>query len=181
MASTIRIEAFKLFALYLSRTRSARSTIGRMIAMTHFLTSQSQRPSTTTSRRIQTPNSPSMKTTSSTSSTRRTTSESHTSHSHSHTLTPCSWWKAKLKDDAGGADGQVGLVPATYVEEVSPSVHPSFHPSMPLSWATSRRFTRASRTCMRSSSSPGNTVASHPSLEQDCGCTRNHVPRNNVA
>lgn len=88
-------------------------------------TSQSQRPSTTTSRRTQTPNSPSMKTTSSTSSTRRTTSESHTSHSHSHTLTPCSWWKAKLKDDAGGADGQVGLVPATYVEEVS---HPSVHP-----------------------------------------------------
>lgn len=144
-------------------------------------TSQSQRPSTTTSRRTQTPNSPSMKTTSSTSSTRRTTSESHTFHSHSHTLTPCSWWKAKLKDDAGGADGQVGLVPATYVEEVSPSVHPSIHPSMPLSWATSRRFTRASRTCMRSSSSPGNTVASHPSLGRDCGCTRNHVPRNNVA
>ncbi|OXG22921.1 hypothetical protein C367_03848 [Cryptococcus neoformans Ze90-1] len=30
------------------------------------------------------------------------------------------WWKAKLKDDAGGADGQVGLVPATYVEEIPP-------------------------------------------------------------
>jgi hypothetical protein len=34
-------------------------------------------------------------------------------------LTSISWWKAKLKDDAGGTDGAVGLIPATYVEEVS--------------------------------------------------------------
>lgn len=46
-----------------------------------------------------------------------------TSHSHSHSSHPSSWWKAKLKDDAGGADGQVGLVPATYVEEVRLFVH----------------------------------------------------------
>lgn len=53
------------------------------------------------------------------------------SHSHSHSSHPSSWWKAKLKDDAGGADGQVGLVPATYVEEVSPSVdvHPCAVPT----------------------------------------------------
>ena len=34
-----------------------------------------------------------------------------------HKLTN-SWWKAKLKDE-GGAEGTVGLIPRTYVEEVS--------------------------------------------------------------
>lgn len=144
-------------------------------------TSQSQRPSTTTSRRTQTPNSPSMKTTSSTSSTRRTTSESHTSHSHSHTLTPCSWWKAKLKDDAGGADGQVGLVPATYVEEVShPSIRPSVHPCRCLGPRLGALLVHLEPACAPLAL-PVIPLHLNPSLERDCGCTRNHVPRNNVA
>jgi hypothetical protein len=38
-------------------------------------------------------------------------------------LTLFSWWKAKLKDEAGVTDGAVGLIPATYVEEVSVVSH----------------------------------------------------------
>ncbi len=30
-----------------------------------------------------------------------------------------SWWKAKLKEEDGSQDGPVGLIPCTYVEEVS--------------------------------------------------------------
>lgn len=30
-----------------------------------------------------------------------------------------SWWKAKLKDTDGGEEGGVGLIPVSYVEEVS--------------------------------------------------------------
>ncbi|BEI84339.1 hypothetical protein CcaverHIS002_0409430 [Cutaneotrichosporon cavernicola] len=30
------------------------------------------------------------------------------------------WWKAKLKEDDGGQDGPVGLIPCTYVEEMPP-------------------------------------------------------------
>jgi hypothetical protein len=36
------------------------------------------------------------------------------------------WWKAKVKDE-GGADGPVGLIPCTYVEEVSLSLSASSH------------------------------------------------------
>jgi hypothetical protein len=38
-------------------------------------------------------------------------------------LTRLRWWKAKLKDEAGVTDGAVGLIPATYVEEVSVVSH----------------------------------------------------------
>lgn len=35
-----------------------------------------------------------------------------------HTLTRHSWWKAKFRDQ-GDVEGAVGLIPASYVEEVS--------------------------------------------------------------
>lgn len=75
---------------------------------------------------------------------------------HSH---PCSWWKAKLKDDNGGADGQVGLVPATYVEEVSPSVLP------------------LSRHLSRSSSASSTTPATTSRLTRITDTTHKHHPR----
>lgn len=52
------------------------------------------------------------------------TSSSHLTDPWCPLYPSCSWWKAKLKSD-GEEEGSVGLVPASYVEEVSQAVSPT--------------------------------------------------------
>lgn len=37
-------------------------------------------------------------------------------------FTSYSWWKAKLKEEDGGAEDAIGLIPCSYVEEVCVSL-----------------------------------------------------------
>lgn len=60
-------------------------------------------------------------------SSKESTMSSYPSHSSGHAplTSPYSWWKVKVRGETQDVDNPVGLVPAAYVEQVSPT--PSVH------------------------------------------------------